>query len=1007
MIGIIGAPTLDDALAALGAIAAENERRGQKTLVFCEDRLTLLAERAVLSAVGGTFLTEVTTFARFLSGEANVLSKQGSVVEISALISEHENELLCFRKNAAQAVYETIAQLSASRVDAELLRKGALETEGVLQSKLLDLAFLLEKYRDFLRENGLVDENGYLGLLPDKIDGSALGGTHVCFFGFSSFTKQAQGGISAALRSAKDVTGVFTAGRNGFYTNEGARVFRRLCEEQGEPAVCMKKCTLTGDALVLRDGLFAPESLSSPVKTERVRRFTAADETEELNIVAALIKKHISEGARYRDIAVLAADKEGFTVLEQVFGAWRIPFFADKKRPFSEHPFCAYALNVLSAVADGVLPDEADSIAASVYFGNGDNYRNYLLKYGGYRGAVRRAVKEGEAVRRFNREELTVCRERMLAALACFPAKGKGKAFTDGVRSLFALSDAESVTERLQENFAGAEREFLDTAPLEGALAEIDLVAGERTFTAREFCSMLKSGLDAIEIAMIPQSADAVFVGDATDSKFARVKILFATGLTDALPRTSQDTAVISDGEIGRLADLKVEIEPAIAQVNARAKEALALNLCAFTDALYLSYPLKRGEEETARSEVLHYAERLFRMPPMPDLFPFDCSERQPALLKLLSLKHAFEAGRICDVTRFSSLYGALRERGEDADGLLSEGEKKRVPEVRELYFKDAASPTLLERYFACPYAGFALQALRLREREERTVLDTDTGTFVHAVLERTAERFNRIASEEECRKIAEETGRELLNGPRFSALADTDAGVYTGERLVSAGAEVAAAAYRQLARSAFRVKETEKNISLPVLSLKGKADRIDESDGYIRVIDYKTGAIDDAASAYYMGKKLQLELYLRAASEGGAAAGAFYFPSADDFVPEDGVRFRMSGFFCAEDEVITRMDVALAEGEKSELFDGRRGKFSDKGMKREDFEEFLDYALLVSQKAENEMKNGNIAPSPHESACSYCKLKSLCGFVGAPRRKERVKCADIVRIVRREKGDV
>ena len=149
-------------MSALCAIAAENERNGQKTLVFCEDRLSLLAERAVLSAVGGTFLTEVTTFARFLSGNANVLSKQGSVVEISSLITECESELQCFRKNAAQAVYETIAQLSASRVDADLLRGGERETEGVLQGKLHDLAILLEKYREFLNANGLVDENGYL-----------------------------------------------------------------------------------------------------------------------------------------------------------------------------------------------------------------------------------------------------------------------------------------------------------------------------------------------------------------------------------------------------------------------------------------------------------------------------------------------------------------------------------------------------------------------------------------------------------------------------------------------------------------------------------------------------------------------------------------------------------------------------------------------------------------------------------------------------------------------------
>lgn len=998
---IIGAPTLDDALASLRDLTEKNERRGEKNLIFCEDRLTLLAERAVLTSLGGTFSTEVTTFARFLSGENRVLSKQGSVMEISALITEYENELCYFRKNAAQSVYETVAQLSASRVDAEMLRAGERETDGLLQGKLRDLAFLLEKYTQFLRDKGMTDENGYLGFLPEKLAQADLSDTHIFFFAYSSFTKQAQAGIEAALENAKDVTGVFIAGRAGLYTNESAHIFRKLCEERCKTEIRMAGCTLQEDALHLRNGLFSPEMIKT-VRTDRVRAFTAEDETEELCLVAALIKKHVAQGLRYRDIAVLVPDKDGFSTVGRVFAAYRIPFFADVKRKFSEHPFCRFVLDVLAAVSDGVLPDEADAIASNVYFGGGDAYRNYLMKYGGYRGAAKRAVKQD--IKGYRIEELEECRERMLSALGCFSAKGKCAVFTDGVRKLYTRFQAESVTERLQENFTGSESAFLQLSPLEPVLSEMETVAGDVAFTAREFAAMFKSGTDAAEISMIPQYSDAVFVGDATQSKFERVQVLFGTGL-DSLPQNGEDTAVITDREMERLARLKVEIEPAIAQVNARARESLALNLCAFEQNLYLSEALRRGDEDTTHGEIMQYAERLYRMPPMPDLFPYDCCEQQPAALRLLALKEQFETGRRNDTVYYSSLYAALEERGEKA--FLSDGRKPSVPEAEKLYFSGTISPTLLEKYFSCPYAGFAMQALKLREREERAVLDTDTGTFVHAVLERTALSFNDFQSEEECRTAARKIGEELLKTPRFSALSDTDAGVYTGKRLIQEGIEVSAAAYRQLAFSAFRVRKTEEDISLPVLSLKGKADRIDEAEGYVRVIDYKTGMIDDAASAYYTGRKLQLELYLRAASEGGIPAGAFYFPAADNFTPPDDVKFRMAGFYCGEEEVVSRMDTTLADGQKSELFEGKLGgKFTDKGMSKEDFSDFLDYAVLVSQRAENEMRAGNVAPSPAAESCGYCKLKSLCGFVGTPRGKESVKCADIVKIVRREKGE-
>ena len=56
MAHIICCNNLTDALSALtGAVS----KRAGKTVVFCEDRLTLLAERAVVGKTGGTFLTEV------------------------------------------------------------------------------------------------------------------------------------------------------------------------------------------------------------------------------------------------------------------------------------------------------------------------------------------------------------------------------------------------------------------------------------------------------------------------------------------------------------------------------------------------------------------------------------------------------------------------------------------------------------------------------------------------------------------------------------------------------------------------------------------------------------------------------------------------------------------------------------------------------------------------------------------------------------------------------------
>ncbi len=1005
MTKIIGAPTLDDALEELSVQVVGSERTGRRCVVFCEDKLTLLAERAVVRNTGGTFLSEVTTFARFLSGERAVLSKQGSVMAISSILRAEEGNLHCFKKNAAQVVYETIAQLLSSRADAELLKKSAEETDGMLRHKLCDLALVLEKYDAFLKEKGLLDENGYLALLPARIN-EKLRGADVIFFAFPSFTKQALEGVRAALCSAENVTGIFLAGRGAAYTNEAASAFRRIAEETGTAEVRMRKSSLTGDALALSEGLFDPAVYGKERKTpQHIRIFRAADEADEMNTVCAQICRLVrEEGLRFRDIAVLLPDSGRLQSAERALAGYKIPFFSDRKRPFSEHPFCAFVLSLLACAHDGGLPESVDAAAANVYFGEADEYRNYLLKYGGYRGGVHREIKTGEPVKHFCYETLVRARERMKALLGLFPREGKGKKYTDAIRACYDLVGGKERTEKLMENFAGAEREFLDLSPLGGVLSEIDSLAAEERFSAFEFSTMLKSGLDALEIAMIPQSADAVFLGEAGKSMFERVPVLFCLGMDDSVPHTADDTAVISDGEIKRLKSLSLEIEPAIAVVNARARESLFLNLCAFSGELYAGCPYRVKGEEARRGTAFLDLERMFYPIPMPENYPYDSCERTPALKKLSRLREDVEAGRESP-ERFSSLYQALVSRGEreTADRMLGGGQKGAVGELSDLLFAGEISPTLLESYFTCPYAGFASRGLRLREREERSVLDTDTGTFVHTVLERLAPRFNEISTEEECRSVACDVARELLSTPRYAPLSDTGAGVYTAERLIRECGEVTAACYRQLVNSRFRVLDTEKKVDLPLLTLSGRADRIDAADGFVRVIDYKTGAIDDTATAYYTGRKLQLELYLLAVSGEQTPAGAFYFPAQENFseAPED--RYRMKGFFMKEDDVLTRMDTLRTEG-KSAFYDG--GGRSEKGLPKGEFEDFLGYSLLVSDQAVREMKAGNISPSPYGEACSYCKFKGMCGFSGSVRKESAVSPAEIVRIVRRERGE-
>ena len=119
----------------------------RKTVIFCEDRLTLEVESAVARRHGVVFDTSVTTFARFLgrTGGRRTLSKQGSVMVIGSIAASLAGSLRCFGKNpagSASRLYETIAQLRAALVTPEMLDEARAGADPFLSEKLADIALV-------------------------------------------------------------------------------------------------------------------------------------------------------------------------------------------------------------------------------------------------------------------------------------------------------------------------------------------------------------------------------------------------------------------------------------------------------------------------------------------------------------------------------------------------------------------------------------------------------------------------------------------------------------------------------------------------------------------------------------------------------------------------------------------------------------------------------------------------------------------------------------------------
>ncbi len=1032
----IKAYTLSECMERMAEYAESYERLGGENVVFCEDRLTLIAERALASCLGGTFRSSVTTFSRFLQAEGRALTKQGSVMLVGEVMTrlQRENALQCFTSASGiakntRAIYETLAQFAASQITPELLKEALSQLEGdALKKKIGDLALIYEGYSEALLSQGYLDESRYLTLLPKRIrEEGSLRGKNVFFLCYSSFTAQAKETLRAALETAENVVGIFTAGEEELYTCRALDAFTSVCRETGTVAVRDLGLPLEGEAELLRCGLFNPERPQAPTPTERIHIFEAEDKSLETEFVATKIRRAMAENPslRYRDFAVLTASASAYALpLKKAFGEYGIPYFLDEKKSMRAHPLSKFLLDALRVVKEN-SPAAVQALASNYFFGESDEYRNYLYKFANYRGGAAKEIKKTEKVEElFSVEKLENARERFLLAVKNLKGRGYGREYCRAIREILQNFEVEKKLEKLDNALEDvAQKGYLAQIypALESVLGEAELLLGGKEMTVAEFAAVLEDGFDAMEISLIPLKADAVFIGDITESRIEKVSHLFALGMTDEVPNIAGDTAIVSDKEIARLAEVKALLEPTVAEVNLRARECVCLNLCTFTERLYFSYPLSADGNEPALSEIFRYVDEVFRENTGDKLlrrkkfeaedFPYKCAAPAPAVRQMLIEKGEYEGRAIGSLAECSAVFTALKRMDIlDAEAAWEASARQDyIARGEELFFRDGRiSPTSLEGYFECPFGHFAERGLRLKEREEATVLAVDSGNFIHLLLEKTAAKAKEFASEAELRAYALEEGERLMQSSVYLLQQDTKQGSYSSKKLLAEGVEVAAAAYRQLKNSAFEVEQTEASVQSDLIV--GKVDRIDGTEKFVRIIDYKTGNIDDSPTAYYTGRKLQMQLYMQEVKGARIPAGIFYFPASVAYSDEDEGRFRMKGFLNGDEEALLAGDKSLDEDErkKSEYFGAalKNDKRLTKVMDEDTFRAFLEYGTLVAQGGAKEIKEGFIAPSPYEGQCKYCKYGGMCGFsrdCSKERKEGAITPSAIANIVREE----
>lgn len=1023
----------------ISALAKEIKRRGNSpeisNVVFTEEKNTLITEREIVSETGGTFNTRIFSMRKFLksvSAPEALLSKQGSVMLCRRIITENADKLVCFRKlrlkTLAPTVYELIAQLKSAKVTPGELAAAAETAGGILSDKLKDLSLLYAEYEKAVSEKGYKDQSNYLADLPQAIENGALDGCDAFFAAYSSFTRQEADAVRAAVKRAKSVTAFFVAGDNGFlYTSEALSFFLKAVG--GEETEIIKLPEEGAGRHVLKN-LFNPEKFGKTEKLSAdVFAFEAQDTEDEITRVAETIKRSVIKGQiRYCDAEVVITPSAA-PAARRIFSEYGVPCFIDEKKKLSEHPAAKLALQYVDAFRRGMAKREVLAfiknpvVCADKDFTDG--YENFVLAYGVDRSAFTKPFRYGLSDTGY--EVYESFREKIAALFEPMKKKAAAKYYVSVISGVLEALCAKEKIERLSDESekageseeAAYGRQVFDK--ITAVLKETEGILGDAEIEADEFGSVLASGFEADEVSVLPQYRDAVFIGGFKEARLVKAKYLFLTGLTSDVPETKSDVAMLSDTDLEKLENLKVIVEPKIRTVNRRERENVGLAAAAFSDRLYLSYAVtgENGKPQN-KSELFDYFSNMFTVRNLP-AEPYVAMKYltpEQAEKRFACDVNDFAEGVTDDVVSPSSCYAAFDpDRRFRADRILLSADSEIVMRLKKnenvVLKNKKLSASLLESYFVCPYKNFLDNGLGLSERRTGEAKPLDIGNFLHAVFEAYAPLVRDLEREEDGDEKVLEIADELLKNEEYAVFTEKASGKNLVNRLKEEAVAFCRRIYRQFKNSEFELlgqevkfgrnekyKAIELNCKDGKRYIEGKVDRIDRNGDYIRIVDYKTGASDSLDKNLFVGKKLQLYLYMNAFTRDKKPAGVYYCAVDSSFGKEGDSSADFSGHTLGDVEILRATDTTLSPENPKSAINGMTLKINKTtgeityggahNLTAEELESYLKYALLISAKGAEQIAGGVIAASPYGGVCAYCAYGGVCTFFADPSAAER-----------------
>jgi ATP-dependent helicase/nuclease subunit B len=802
--------------------ALQASPEGKPLILIAPKQATFQLERQLLAddSLAGYARLQIFSFerladfvlARLQTARAKILSEEGRVMVLRALLSQNKNKLKIFRASSQTSGFAQQLSLLLRELQRHQLSPAAIfklsETVGKrsqLSAKLYDLALLSGAYFDWLAKNELRDANTLLDLATEDLraerNSKKIQIAGLWLDGFAEMTLQELDLLSAFVPRCEDATlafcldqaaqsekkisalSIWSGVSKTFHECQSRLQLLPDCKIEIQNLERRAKENRFSQALPLRhleENWSAPRSFPEDSSlAESIRLAVCLNVENEATLAAREILKFVRSGGRFRNIAVLLRQFDGYhDTLRRVFSRYDIPFFLDRRQSIAHHPLAELTRSALRLAAFGWEHDDFFCALKTGLVTHDEYLLDQLENEALARGWKKEAwlqplhfAEEKAAIPHLEkfRQKIVPPFQKFVESIDAKKSPRDGRQFATAIRRLW--SDL-NIEEKIESWATDNPMHATVLEQMQSWLENIEIAFSSETLRPTEWLPTCEAGLSGMTAGIIPPALDQVLIGTIDRSRNPDLDLVFVLGLNESVfPATPKSGNLLTEADQSELSKYEISLGPNKLELLGR-ERFFGYIVCTRSRKKLV---LTRAAQDSAGCAL--NPSPFFSV--VRQLFPTLVEEKFSSGKNWLEAEHPSElvAPLIQPGSReFNSLkilaqlpiFDSLREQIEHFSQPLT-SEKLSTEIAERLYGTTLkTSVSALEQFAACPFRFFVSAGLHADERRIFEMDVREKGSFQHAILaefhdELQRENKNwRDISPSEARKKLGEIGEKL-----------------------------------------------------------------------------------------------------------------------------------------------------------------------------------------------------------------------------------------------------